>query len=312
MLNVAVIGCGGIGGIHLARWSNVSGARIAAVCDTDAGTAHRTAAEFAADAHTDWRALLEDNRFDVVDICVPTNEHPPACLLALKNGANVLCETPLAMNPAQAQEMVDAAESARKLLMTAFCHRFHPSVLFAKELIDNDDLGRVVMFRSRFSGWLNGVEEQWLSDPELSGGGVLLDTGVHSVDLFRCLAGEVKSAAGRTATVNPKLRVEDTAAIVLHAETGAIGTVECSWSTPGGSNVLEIYGTAGACVVDYDSGSVRFMTAEMSVWETREIAGPDRFERMIGHFADAVRGIQPLEVTGRDGLRASEIVDGLS
>ena len=308
MLNVAVIGCAGIGGVHLARWSNVSGAHIAAVCDTDSGIAHRTAAEFGTEAHSDWRSLLDGSGFDVVDICLPTNEHHPAALLALRNGSNVLCQVPLAINPRLAREMVEAAESTGKLLMPAFSYRFHPPVIFARELVQNDDLGRIVMFRSRFSGRLAEVETQWISDPEISGGGVLMDTAVHSIDLFRCLTGEVKSASGRTATVNPKLAVEDTAAIVLHGETGAIGTVECSWSTPGGSNALELYGTAGACIVDFDTERVRYRTAEMSVWETREIEGPDRYDRLIAHFADAVRGIQPLDVSGIDGLRANEIV----
>jgi predicted dehydrogenase len=181
-------------------------------------------------------------------------------------------------------------------------------VLFARELIQNDDLGRMIMFRSRFSGRFANIDEHWFSQPEVSGGGVLMDTAVHSIDLFRCLVGEVRSAAGKITRINPKLAVEDSAVLALESESGAIGVVESSWSTPGGTNVLELYGTAGACIVDYDTGSVRYMTAEMSVWETREVAGPDRFEREIGHFADAVRGIQDLEVNGEDGVKASEIV----
>ena len=205
--------------------------------------------------------------------------------------------------------MVEKAEQSGMLLMTAFCHRFHPPILFAKELIDNDDLGRIIMFRSRFSSHFPAIETRWFADPEISGGGSLLDTSVHSIDLFRYLAGEVGSATGRIASFNPKLRVEDSAAIVLQAENGALGVVESSWATPGGRNMLELYGTAGACCVDYDSGQVRFKTADMAVWETREIGGPDRFQREILHFADAVRGLQPLLVTGYDGLRANEIVD---
>ena len=77
----------------------------------------------------------------------------------------------------------------------------------------------------------------------------------------------------------------------------------------GGKNVVELYGTAGACFIDYDSNQVRFKTSDMSVWETRDIAGADRFQREISHFADAVRGLQPLEVTGQDGVRALEVIE---
>jgi predicted dehydrogenase len=307
-LNVAVIGCGGIGGTHLTRWTEVSGAHVAAVCDADASLALRTATEFGAEAHTEWQSLLQLRGLDVVDVCTPPDSHAPVVLKALGQGLHVLCEKPLGRTVEEARAMVEAAEERGRILMTAFCHRFHPPVLFAKELIDNDDLGRIVMFRSRFSGHLQGSDERWFSDPDVSGGGSLLDTGVHSIDLFRYLVGEVVSATGRLATFNPKLAVEDSAAVVLQADNGGLGVIESSWATPGGRNVLELYGTAGACFVDYDTGQVRYRTADMSVWETREIGGPDRFQREISHFADAVRGLQPLMVTGRDGLRANEIV----
>ena len=308
-LNVAVIGCGGIGGAHLTRWANVSGARIAAVCDVDAGAAMRAATEFGSEAHTDWRDLLAGGGLDAADICTPPNRHAEIVLFALGHGLHVLCEKPLARTADEARPLVRRAEEKNRLLMTAFCHRFHPPILFAKELIDNDDLGRVVMFRNRFSGLFAGVEERWFSDPEISGGGSLLDTAIHSIDLFRYLVGEIKSVSGGVAIFNPKVRVDDSAVIALKAENGAIGVIESSWSTPGGRNVVEIYGTAGACFVDYDTNEVRYKTAEMSVWETREMFGPDRFQREISHFADAVRGLHPLLVTGHDGLRANEIVD---
>lgn len=307
-LQVAVIGCGGIGGTHLTRWADVSGANIAAVCDVDAATATRAATEFGAEAHTDPRALLQGRGFDVVDVCTPPDQHAALATLALGSGMNVLCEKPLARTPEEARGIVEAADRGGKLLMTAFCHRFHPPILFAKELIENDDLGRVIMFRNRFSGMFPGVEDRWFSDPDIAGGGSLLDTAVHSIDLFRYLVGEVASASGRVATFNPALRVEDSAAIVLQTENGALGVIESSWATPNGRNVVELYGTAGTCIVDYDTGQVRYKTADMSVWDTREVGGPDRFQREISHFADAVRGLQPLLVTGRDGLRANEII----
>jgi len=307
-LRVAVVGCGGMGSIHLDRWAKVSGAVIAAVCDADAGVVTATQRVYGGEAHTRWDELIGATPLDVVDICTPPVQHEPVAVRALETGHHVLCEKPLARTPAEARRMVEAADRAGKLLMTAFCHRFHPPILFARELIENDDIGRVRMVRNRFSGVFEGVENRWFSDPEVAGGGALLDTAIHSVDLFRCLAGEVRSAAGRVATFNPALTVEDSAAIVLEAESGALGVIEASWSTPHGRNVVEIYGSAGACLVDYDSNQVQYRSADMSVWETRVIEGPDRFQREIDSFADAVRGLQPLRVSGRDGLRANEVV----
>lgn len=307
-LQVAVIGCGSVGSIHVARWAEVSGARIASICDSNAEQAFRAATEFGAEAHTEWEELLGEGGLDIVDICVPPNLHAPIALRALEQGMHVLCEKPLARNPEEACSMVRKAEECGKLLMTAFCHRFHPPVLFAKEMIDNDDLGRIIMFRSRFSRGRGGAEDRWGADPEIAGGGVLMGNGVHSIDLFRYLVGEVASVTGKIACFQEGDPVEDSGIVVLQAENGALGVIEASWATPGGRNVLELYGTAGACIVDYDSNQVRYKTADMAVWETREVGGPDRFQREICHFADAVRGLQKLEVTGYDGLRANEIV----
>ncbi|MGC8667209.1 MAG: Gfo/Idh/MocA family protein [Chthonomonadales bacterium] len=310
-LKIAVVGCGGMGAVHLNRWTGVPGARIAAVCDADATLAYRVATEFGAEAHTDWEALIGDGGLDVVDICTPPNLHEAIAVKALRAGAHVLCEKPLARTLQEALRMVEAARECGKLLMPAFCHRFHPPITLARELVENDDLGKVVMFRNRFSGQFTGVEARWFSDPEVAGGGALLDTAVHSIDLFRYLVGEVTQVHGSIATYNPNLRVEDSAIVTLLADTKAMGVVEASWATPGGRNVVEIYGTAGACIVDYDTNRVHYKTADRVAWETKELEGPDRFQREIWHFADAVRGVQPLLVTGEDGLRANEIIQAV-
>src|ERR1043166_3578240 len=114
-LNVAVIGCGGIGAVHLARWAEVSGARIAAACDVDADHAQRIATEFGAEGHSDWFSLLDGGGLDIVDVCTPPDLHAPIATKALSNGINVLCEKPLARNTAEAQGIVDAAEASGKL-----------------------------------------------------------------------------------------------------------------------------------------------------------------------------------------------------
>lgn len=306
-LRIGVIGCGGIGTVHLERWDRVEDCRVVAVCDENGALASNAAASRRAEAHTDWRSLLGISGLSAVDICVPPNGHAPIAIEALCRGIPVLCEKPLARTAEEAREVAEAAERAGVPFMTAFCHRFHPPVSFAKELLESDDLGKPIMFRNRFSGYFAGVEEKWFSNPEVSGGGALPDTCVHSIDLFRFLVGEVESASGYAATFRPSLLVEDSAVICLKAETGAIGVIEASWATPGGRNVLEIYGTAGACQVDYDTGDCRYRTADMPVWQGKSFDGPDRFQLEIDHFASVLRGECALAVTHRDGLRASEI-----
>jgi predicted dehydrogenase len=314
-LTVAIIGCGAVGNVHLACWSNLIGVRVSAVCDVDGITAARTAGQMdGTAAFTETKALMEAQRYDIVDVCTPAGQQYEAVRAALLAGANVLCETPFTGDPGQARHLVQLAGERERLLMPGFCHRFHPPILFARELLDNDDLGHATMFRCRYSGLRTDedlearglIQSRDPQDLNEARSGVLLETAIHGVDLYRAFMGEATAVSGRLLTVNPQLVVEDTVAMVL-SNVGGVGVVEAGWSLPGGRSVVEIYGTAGACLVDYDTGALRYLTADQPIWRSHDEGGPNRFEREIAHFADAVRGLQPLAVTGEDGARAVEL-----
>lgn len=307
-LTVAVVGCGPAGGVHLACWSSLIGVRVAAVCDRDGVAAARSAGLYlGVAAFTDARAMLASAHFDIVSVCVPAAEQHAVALAALQAGANVLCETPFTADPKQARELVQAASDRERLLMPNFCHRFHPPVLFARELIENDDLGRIALFRCGFSGLRTDLQPDV---HEAAGPGALLETAIHGVDLFRACCGEANRICGQLLTVRPGLSVEDTVALTLAGENAA-GTVEASWSLPGGRARIEVHGTAGSCVIDYEQGTLRYLTADQPIWRSHDESGPNRFERATAHFADAVRGLQPLAVNGKDGLRAVELCHSL-
>jgi predicted dehydrogenase len=253
--------------------------------------------------------MMEEVRPDAVDICTPPGLHAPVALAAIDRGLPVVCEKPLARNPIEARSMVDAAHRRSVPLMTAFCHRFHEPIMRARELARDGRLGRVVMFRNRFAGRFAGIEERWFSKAEVSGGGVLMDTSIHSIDLFRYLVGEVQQIRSLRKTFVPGVEgVEDTAALLLEADSGAVGVIEASWDTPFSANIVELYGEKGAAFVDYDTGSFRYRLEGDPGWQSPETGSMDRFERELRHFARAARGQESLQVTGEDGLRAIEIV----
>jgi predicted dehydrogenase len=205
--------------------------------------------------------------------------------------------------------MVEAARTGGVPLMTAFCHRFHEPIMIVRRLVEEGSLGRVVMFRNRFGARFAGIADRWFSKPELAGGGVLMDTSIHSIDLFRHLIGEVQGARSLRRTFIPGLEgVEDSAALLLESENGAIGVIEASWDTPFSMNVVELYGERGAAIVDYDTGVFRYRLDGDGDWRRPELGSMDRFERELRHFAGVVRGSEKLTVTGEDGLRAVEIV----
>ena len=310
-LTVAVIGCMGVGWRHLNAWALQSGIRIAAVCDSETTIAARTAMKVqGAAAFSDVRSLLASEQFDIVDVCVPVEERTAAAAAGLRAGANVICETPIGTTSSEARSLVTAAAEKERLLMPAYIHRFHPPVLFARELLENDDLGKPVSLRCRFSdirNFLGAASSQGV--PPLTG--VLRETGQHGIDLFRALFGEVARAVGLAATVTPGLAVDDGAVIALRSQTNALGVVEVSQNLAGSRNIVEIYGTFGACLLDYDAGTVRYFTSEYPIWQTHDVSGLNGLESGLAHFADAVRGLQTLAVTGQDSVRALELIEGL-
>lgn len=304
-LRIGIVGCGGIGAVHAKSWAQVEGARIVAACDADLGRAEATGAN----PYAGFEEMLKAEQLDALDICTPPNLHAGLAVAALNRGIPTICEKPLARTPDEAREILAAAEASGTTLMTAFCHRFHPPVELVRGLIEDGTLGRVLMFRNRFGTRFAGVEHRWFSKPEVAGGGVLMDTSIHSVDLFRHLVGEVSCAAAATRTYSPEIRgLEDSAAMVLTADNGAVGVIEASWMTPWSANIVEIYGEDGAAVIDYDNGITRYRVQGASEWLIAQPPAGDRFVRELQHFAAVLRGEEELRVNGRDGLRAVEVV----
>jgi len=311
MKKVGVIGCGGIGGVHLSQYAKVEGLTLTAVCDSDPAKARKAGETYGVPFYTSHQEMLGKEALDAVDICTPPAFHYQAAIDAIATGCAVLCEKPMAVSVEEAQGMVEAAAKKGVFLMTAFCHRFHEPVVLAKQAIESGKLGKVISFRNRFSGKFEGVEKTWFSKKEIAGGGNFMDTTVHSVDLFRYLAGEVVDVVAKAKTFLPGISVEDTGVMLLEAESGTLGTLECSWLTPFTENIIEIYGDRGAAIVDYNRGGVRIRSLEDSDWVQPELTLKEwdhRFRLEIQHFADVLHEKCAPKVSGFDGLRSIEII----
>jgi len=305
---IGVIGTGGISRAHMHAYAADSRARLVGMADIDLERAQLAAAEFGGHAYSDYEAMLDSERPDAVSICTPPVVHQAAALACINRGVRVFCEKPLAYSAAEAGEMVQAARDRGVLLMTAFCHRFHEPVMKAKALVARGRLGRILMYRNRFGGRI-AMEGTWFGRKAVAGGGTLLDTSIHSADLFRFLVGEVVEVTATANTLAQRVDVEDSAAMLLTAAGGAIGVIEASWVTPYGVNVIEIYGEKGAAIVDYDHNALRYRLDGMKGWRTVKPKGPDRFTLEIRHFLDCVRGESQPQVTGEDGLKAQLVIE---
>lgn len=310
-LRVAVIGAGGIGGTHLNAYSAVADlCEIVGVADVNLTAAQERTAKFGGTAFVDYTELLTQVHPDAISICTPPNLHLPIAQAAAARGIAMLCEKPPARTLAETQALVDAAAAGGSLLQFAFCHRFHQPVQQAQTLIASGRLGHVVQIYNRFGFRFTRAGHSWFTEADIAGGGILIDTLVHSVDIFRALAGEVKQVMASVSTTLPTIQVEDSASILLTSASNVIGVLTCSWVTPVSEAEVRIYGTEGEAVIDYgQSGGLRYRLADETEWTQLPFDQPNRFQQQARAFLAAVADHTPPIVSGQDGLAVMAVID---
>ena len=307
---VAVVGAGGIGRVHLNAYRQV-GADLVGVADPDAAAVDRAAREFGIEGFDNAADMLERLEPDLISICTPPGLHAEPAINALRAGVAVLCEKPMARTVEECTTMAAAAAESGSLLTVGFCHRFQPEINAIREAIRSGRIGTVLTYRNVFAGPLDGVETTWFSRPALSGGGVVLDTCVHSVDLFRYLIGEVDQVRAATATTatdrGPALEVEDSALLTLRSTSGVLGVIEASWRVAPGEATVTVCGSNGRLQLDYSTMTLTEVDAAGDV-TTIEVATDDRFVRQARHVLQCVSDGRQPEVTPVDGVRAAAVL----
>ncbi len=289
-LNIAMIGYGGIGRVHVMAYKNIpfhyglpaDTVNVIGVATSRPETAEKAAGEIGCEVWTDnYRELLAREDVDVVDICVPNNAHAEILIAAAEAGKHIYCEKPLSMTVAEGQRIVAAVEKARIKSQLTFNFRFYPAITRAKQLMEAGFVGKVFSFRGRYyrSSYINPDKPlSWRLRKEVSGGGALFDLGSHILDILSYLLGDFGAvqatldtlikerpvAAG--ATAKGSVDVDDIALMHLRMADDTLGLVEVSRMGTGGPNDLqfEIFG---------DKGAIRFRSDDPSwleVYDTRD------------------------------------------
>lgn len=309
-IRVAVIGAGGIGGTHLTAYSDWPDlCEIVGVADIKLAAAQKKAARFGGRAYRHYEEMLADLRPDAVSICTPPNLHLPVAQAAARYNISVLCEKPPARTLAETEALAQAMETSTGVLQFAFCHRFHLPVIQAQALVAEDRLGQVVQIDSRFGFRFARAGVSWFTDPEIAGGGILIDTLVHSVDIFRTLAGEIQTVSARIATQLP-IDVEDSASMLVTSQSGVIGSLNCSWVTPVSEAEVRIYGTEGEAVIDYaQPDGLRYRLADNDDWIQLPFDRPGRFSLQAQHFLQCVGSHESPAVGVGDAMAVMQTID---
>lgn len=269
-------------------------------------------------AYSSIQALLADPELDVLYIATPPYLHAANTIHAAEAGKHVLCEKPLALNSQQAQAMIDACRANGVQLMVCYYQRYNSRHQQIKRLLAEGAIGQVTAARVNFSERFPPTPGFWHHDPALSGGGPLLDLGIHCIDLLRFLCGEVIEVMAIIDTLTDRSAVEDTATLLLKLFNGAQVVITSHWSTANfaaqESNGLEICGTLGTIqaspISAKDSaGSLKLLTAA-GVQDLGVAPGGQRpHVALIEDFARALTCGEPSPLSGEEGRIGLQVIE---
>lgn len=309
-LRLCVVGCGGIANAYLDALRDVPQFRVVACADVDGARAGAAAALCAAEATTDARKWLRaGGRADAALVLTPPSTHAELSVALLDLGIHVLCEKPLAPTIAEAGRMLAAAARNGRVLTMGSKFRYTTDVARCKELLEQGLVGRVAMFENVFCSRVD-MTKRWNSDPRVSGGGVLIDNGCHSVDIARFLLGPLARVQAMFGKPLQAVEVEDTARLLFESASGAMGSVDLSWSLHKEAPAyIRLYGERGTIEVGWKESRHKLSGAD--AW-TRFGDGYDKvaaFARQLANFAGAIRGDEPLVVTDADAMASVQVLD---
>lgn len=293
--------------------------RLAAVMKRDRAQAQRFAEQHGVPRFYDTvPALLADREINAVYVATPPHLHAEQTIQAANAGKHVLCEKPLALNSGQAQSMIDACRANGVQLMVCYYQRYNTRHQQIKQLLAAGAIGQVTAVRLNFSDYFPPTPGYWHHDPAISGGGPLMDLGVHCIDLLRYLCGEVTAVTALIDTLAAPSPVDDTATLLLKLANGAQAVITSHWSTanfePQQSNGLEINGTLGTIQATPlsakdSAGTLRLVTAAGVQDFSVAPGGVRPHVALLIDFAHALASNTPAPIPGEEGLAGLRVIE---
>ncbi|MCA9241881.1 MAG: Gfo/Idh/MocA family oxidoreductase [Planctomycetales bacterium] len=308
-LRFGLIGAGAIAQTHVQAFEKAAGVSLRAVadCRTEAAQAMAEAAGCAAFGSVDQ--MLDEMHLDAAIVCTPPVSHPEICIDLAQRGLHILCEKPLAVDSTSAAAMLAAANEAGVTFTMASKFRFVEDAAKARSIIASGVIGEPVLFENIFSCRID-MSKRWNSHPEISGGGVLIDNGAHSVDVARFFLGELAEVQVMEGLRIQNLPVEDTVKMFVRSASGVLGSIDLSWSVSKEvPYFVAVYGSAGTLLVGW--GASKYRRAGDAEW-TPIGSGYDKvdaFRRQLENFAAAVRCEEPLVVQPEDALASVHVIE---
>jgi predicted dehydrogenase len=243
-MRVAIIGCGFVG---QKRASALAGCQLVACADA-IGARAETVARMVPGAQplSQWRDILGRQDVDIVIVSTTHDALAEVALAAISAGKHVLVEKPGARRAAELDPLIEAAERAHVLVRVGFNHRYHPATRRARELVASGALGELMYVRGRYGhGGRIGYDTEWRANPALSGGGEVIDQGVHLIDLARWFLGDFVDVYGFVHTYYWQMPVEDNGFMFLKTAERRVAWLHASWTEWKNLFSFEIFGRRG-------------------------------------------------------------------
>jgi predicted dehydrogenase len=307
-LKFGLVGAGGIAQAYAQAFNESACCELVAVADIRDDAAKALAEIVGGKSYRDYKKLA-DLELDAVIVATPPVSHPEIACFFLERGTPVLCEKPLCLSVADAERMIAAAERNGVLFTMASKFRYCQDVIKAKGILASGVLGEVLQFENAFTAKVD-MSQRWNSNAEMSGGGVLIDNGTHSVDIIRYFLGAIDSVLAVESGGSQGLKVDENVKMLAKTRNNVTASVDLTW----GINkelpyFISIYGTNGTLHIGWRESKYRVNSnANWNVFGK----GYDKvasFKGKIENFARALRGEDMLFIKPEDALASVQVIE---
>ena len=307
-IRFGLVGAGGIAQAYVQAFSESRCCKLAAVADVRSEAATALAEIAGCESYDDYQQLA-DLDLDAVIVATPPATHPDISCFFLERGIPVLCEKPLCLTAAEAERMIGTAKKKGVLFTMASKFRYCEDVIKAKGILASGVLGEVLHFENAFTAKID-MSRRWNSDPAVSGGGVLIDNGTHSVDIIRYFLGAIDAVLVVDAGGTQGLSVEENVKMFARTGGNVIACVDLAW----GINkelpyFISIYGSNGTLHVGWRESKYRLNSSPD--WTTIG-KGYDKvasFRGKIENFSNALKGKEGLHINPADALASVKVIE---
>lgn len=307
-LKFALIGTGGIAQTYAQVFHESNCCQLVAVADINQEASKAFAEPFGAKSFADYKTLAENSEIDAVIISTPPNTHAEIAVHFMNLGKHVLCEKPLCLTVAEARLMIEIAEKKGVTFTMASKFRYCQDVIKAKAIISSGILGEILQLENAFTAKVD-MSQRWNSQKEISGGGILIDNGTHSVDIIRYFFGPITDVLTIETGKTQDLSVEENVKMFLKTEKGIVASVDLTWGINKElPNFFSIYGTNGTLHVGWRESKYKINSSPNWTVFGKGYDKVQAFRSKVENFCNAVSGKESLLISPADALASVEVI----